>query len=209
MTTILANLITDYKQTANLPPKRKHCPCCFSEQATFKQHDCRTRELRYIASFWVKTFVLTLFRWKCCVCNETFTVYPQFLLPYKRFITPSMLLLCHNYLCQGEASYRDIAHPDKSQYAYQNNHSQEFSHVTIWNWFKGLFPFTKNIHKVIMLLFRADPNCSIHRELIPINSCKYRSEARKICLEQVEPVLRISQWKHHKINVSNFPTIVN
>ncbi|MDX2504827.1 MAG: DUF6431 domain-containing protein [Gammaproteobacteria bacterium] len=210
MPPLLVNLIADYEQNANLPPIWKCCPCCFSEQASFKQHDCRIRELRYVVTFWVKTFLLTLFRWKCSVCKETFTVYPRFLLPYKRFITPSMLSLCRDYLSVGEATYRDIAHPGKSQYAYENNGSQEFSHVTIWNWFKGLLPFAKNAHKTILLLFRVVPDSSIHREVIPVNSRKYQSEERKICLEQVEFVIRVAgELGKSRIYVSNFPTTLN
>lgn len=210
MPPLLVNLIADYEQNANLPPIRKCCPCCFSEQATFKQHDSRARELRYVVTFWVKTFLLTLFRWKCSVCNATFTVYPRFLLPYKRFITPSMLSLCQNYLRVGEASYRDIAYPGKSQYAYENNGSRELSHVSVWNWFKGLLPFAQNAHKTIQLLFRAVPDSSIHREVIPVNSRKYQSEERQICLEQVELVIRVAgALGKSRINVSHFPTTLN
>jgi len=210
MNTLLINLIADYEHNANLPPVRKCCPCCFSEQAIFKQHDCRTRELRYIMTFWVKTFLLTLFRWKCSVCKETFTVYPKFLLPYKRFITPSMLLLCQHYINMGEATYRDIAHPEKSHYAYESNSSRELSHVSIWNWFKGLLPVVKNAHELMLLLFRAKPDNSLHRDVIPINPHKYQSEKRKICLEQVELVLRVAEnLKRSNINVSNFPTMLN
>ena len=210
MTPLLTDLIADYEQTTHSPPKNKRCPCCFSEQVSFKRHDCRTRELRYVVTVWVKLFSLTLFRWKCSVCKGTFTVYPKFLLPYKRFITPSILLLCQQYLSKGEETYRDTAHPDKSQYLYENNDSQEFSHVSIWNWFKGLLPFAKNAHKAIALLFRAKPDSALHREVIPINSRKYRSESRRACLEQVELILRIAaELGRHKINVSSFPTIVN
>ena len=210
MKTLLTDLIDDYEQNATFPPNRKCCPCCFSEQATFKRHDSRTRELRYLVTFWVNTFLLTLFRWKCSVCKESFTVYPDFLLPYKRFITPSMLLLCQQYLRRGEASYREIAHPEKSHYVYNGKDSQELSHVSIWNWFKSLLPFARNAHKVIGHLFQIDPDSSIHREVIPINPHKYRSENRKNCLEQVELVTRISgEIERLNLNVSHFPTIVN
>jgi len=210
MAPLLTALITRYEQTANLPPCLERCPCCHSEQVIFKQHDCRTRELRYCVTFWVKTFLLTLFRWKCSVCKGTFTVYPEFLLPYKRFITPSMLSLCQQYLSQGEATYRQIVRPDGSQYVYENNSTQELSHVSLWNWFKGLSPFSRYAHQAVQLLFQVVPDSSIHREVIPINPHKYRSDPRKHCLQQMELILRVLRHLgQHKINVRIFPTIVN
>ena len=206
----LQDLISHYQHMSNFPPNLNRCPCCQSEQVTFKQHDSRTRELRYCVTFWVNTFLLTLFRWKCSVCNATFTVYPEFLLPYKRFITPSMLLLCRDYLSTGKATYRQTVRPGGSQFAYKNNNNQELSHVSLWNWFKGLSVFNQYAHKAVKLLFKAVPDNSIHREFIPINPHKYQSESRRHCLEKVEFILRvIRHLSKHRINVRIFPTILN
>ncbi len=210
MTTILADLISSYQKSANIPPCLEHCPRCRSENATYKQHDCRTRELRYCDNYFVKTFLLTLFRWKCRVCEGTFTIYPAFLLPYKRFITPSIRVLCQKYLSMGESSYREIVHPEGSHYAYRDDDNKELSHVSLWNWFKGLSSFTQYARKGIQLLFRAVPDCSIHRDVIPINPRKYRSDDRKHCLEQTELVLRvIDYFDEHNIDVNIFPTTMN
>ena len=210
MTPKLNDLIADYQRTANLSPCLESCPLCYSHNITFKQHDSRTRELRYCEYFFVKTFLLTLFRFKCSVCKKTFTFYPDFLLPYKRFITPSILSLCQAYLSMGEASYRQIVRPNDSQYAYQDSSNQELSHVSLWNWFKGLSALSTSAHKAAHWLFQLIPDCPVHRDVTPVNPRKYRSEARLACLQQAEWVIRVNHYlQEHTINVRLFPTIVN
>ncbi len=209
MDQILNDLISNYKHNANLSPCLECCPRCYSKQVTFKQHDCRSRELRYFVNFFVKTFLLNLYRWKCSICKTTFTFYPDFLLPYKRFITPSIQLLCQKYIKMGEASYREIAHPQGSQYTY-NNSSQEFSHVSIWNWIKGLSVYEKYAYKAAQLLLRVIPDGYIHRDIIPINPNKYQSDHRRQYLEKTELVIRVVEYlDRHNIKRSIFPTVVN
>ena len=129
----LQDLISHYQHMSNFPPNLNRCPCCQSEQVTFKQH-----------------------------------------------------------------------------FAYKNNNNQELSHVSLWNWFKGLSVFNQYAHKAVKLLFKAVPDNSIHREFIPINPHKYQSESRRHCLEKVEFILRvIRHLSKHRINVRIFPTILN
>jgi hypothetical protein len=207
---LIGKTMSRYQQNANISPNLKHCPRCQSKNVVYKQHDCRTRNLRYLENFLVKTFQLILFRWKCTVCEKSFTVYPAFLLPYKRFITPSICQLCQQYLRMGEATYRQIVHPEERHYAYVDDDNKELSHVSLWNWFNSLSIFAEYARKGVQLLLRTVPESSIHRDIIPINSRKYKSDDRKHCLEQTELVLRVVRHFHeHNIDVKIFPTILN
>ena len=48
-----------------------------------------------------------LSRWKCPACKRSFTEYPDFALPYKRYTRQEILALCEKYLKLEWTTYRD------------------------------------------------------------------------------------------------------
>ncbi len=44
-------------------------------------------------------------RWKCQLYKRTFTVYPEFALPYKRYLLPDIIELAAKYLEDDRQTY--------------------------------------------------------------------------------------------------------
>ena len=202
-------MIDDYVQKANLPPLLDRCPCCHSDNVSFKQHDNRKRKINFFTDeLIIQIEIILLFRWKCYFCKDKFTVYPDFLLPYKRFITNDILKLCHDYIKRGTTSYRKIVQPHGSHYVYSSTDSCELSHVTVWNWFKTLASFMETAHKATLLLVKKIPNCGIHRDILPITARKFQSEQRHQLLKISECVMRTYDTiDKFNLNINIFPII--
>jgi hypothetical protein len=207
----LIEKITKYNKKANLPPKLDKCHYCHVENTLFKQHDSRERKVRILLeNLSIQMIIITLFRWKCIYCNRTFTFYPCFLMPYKRFATDSIMKLNENYIHIGETSYRKIVRPNGSHYAYDdNNKFCELSHSTVWNWVQTLANSSSIAKKAINLLVKKNNLCEIHRKSVPINPRKYQSKQRKELLIKAEEVLRTYRFLIlDKIEINLFPKIL-
>ena len=54
----------------------------------------------------VETIACTLVRWRCPVCRRTFTEYPFFATPHKRYLRPQMMSRALQYVEDDAVSYR-------------------------------------------------------------------------------------------------------
>lgn len=61
-------------------------PRCFTQPNSFKLHECRKRYFRYTIGCFVEVILTLLARWRCSECGKTFTAYPSFASPHKRYI---------------------------------------------------------------------------------------------------------------------------
>ena len=82
----------------NFGPPDCACDNCGQREGIFKLHECRKRLLRFAAEAVVETVATLLPRWKCLPCGATFTQYPPFVAPHKRFVLADIVLLCRKYL---------------------------------------------------------------------------------------------------------------
>ena len=203
--------IAKYTQEANLPPKLDKCCFCHVENASFKQHDCRERKIRILLSdLTIQITKIFLFRWKCTLCNHKFIFYPKFLMPYKRFTTDSIIKLNENYINTGETSYRKIAHPHESHYAYDSLVKFcELSHSTLWNWMQTIADSIDIAKRAVNILIKKNYSCTIHRDVLPINPKKFRCEQRKGLLIKAEEVLRTQRFlTQYEIDINLFPRVL-
>ena len=74
------------------------CPSCRQTPPSYRQHARRQRQFCVIAGQWVYRFFTTLIRWKCVLCGTTFTFYPSFCVPYKRFVLAEITRLSGAYV---------------------------------------------------------------------------------------------------------------
>lgn len=105
---------TDSILSASIQSPQRSCPHCFEISDTFKLHESRKRGFRFIVGGFVRIIISLLVRWKCPICGRTFTAYPDFALPYKRYVLMDIEGLSEDYLenektyqqtvsCEGEA----------------------------------------------------------------------------------------------------------
>jgi len=126
--------------SGEIPEPKECCPRCFSKPGTFKLHECRKRAFRYIAGNFVKVLITLLARWKCLDCGKTFTIYPPFAAPHKRYTMTDILSL-RNKLIQDEQQtcYTAVTH-EGSPIGYQEENEKNVDHFlapsTLWRWIK-------------------------------------------------------------------------
>jgi len=168
----------------NLPP----CRCCKSD--IFKQHATRERQFYVTSEDMVKVILGLLNRWKCLGCGKTFTDYPEFAVPYKRYIVPIIKKYISLYTEDHLASYRKIiirnciGYPDSEQ---------QLNHTSIHRWIKTFGSYSKIIRTAQDIYLQAKPQSSICRELtsLSIPLAKYRTQERKTLLQRCRQLLKI------------------
>ena len=151
------------------------CQYCHQKPKFFKLHESRKRQFRLVVENIVKTTVSFLLRWRCLLCNTTFTEYPPFAAPHKRFILTDINRLGQKYLSNDTLSYRavvkengvDIGYPDSNDLC-----EQFISHSTVWRFMIYLAAG-----------YQVKRQQFIMAKKVPLISCfKYRSNKRKTLL---------------------------
>lgn len=189
------------------------CPQCKSERG-FRQHDCRSRHVLAIVVGFVVPFMICLKRWKCCSCGTSFTRYPEFLVPYKRYVLAAVAALSEQYLNEPETSYRDVVQPEGMALGYAGNKDsaideRQLSHTTLWRWITWLGSMPGLTNQAVDLLRQRDPGFDLHRAVSPIFPGKYRSVKRRGTLEQVAELIRTGRRFAEHFSRRVFPTLCN
>jgi len=173
----------------NLPD----CPCCKTASKFFKRHELKERQFNIIENLIVHIVIGLLIRWKCPGCNITFTQYPWFAIPYKRYMLPTIIDLCWQYLENALLTYRKLV---EVWCPVEHKSGMILQHSTIHRWITTLGCYSVIIRESQKLIFKADPSLSIVKDLsnISVFGRKYKNSDRKtilinckklICLEKV------------------------
>ena len=185
----------------NLPP----CPRCFVDSIFFKQHAYRDRKFFVIVDMMVKTIFSALLRFKCPGCGQTFTYYPDFALPYKRYTRQTLTHLSRSYLQNPDATYQKAAMVDGSVPGYPDG-EQTLAPSTIHRFITDLSRLITSTRKALDLILQQKPASTICRDLakfsLPLK--KYKSITRKDILLQCLKFLAIESLFHHTFRTSIF-----
>lgn len=154
------------------------CSSCHEKSDDYKLHECRERQLRVVIEDIVKVIITFLLRWKCPLCQSTFTDYPPFIKPHKRFILSDMCRLSQTYLESEKVTYRDTVKHKSSDIGYIDPESglceQFLSHSTIYR-FMG---------------YLADIFPSLPVNVFEISPDKYRTTTRRSILARALATIR-------------------
>ncbi len=183
-----------------------NCVDCDTEAEFFKRHEARQRQFYSIVDDMVKITLGLLIRWKCVGCGKTFTGYPYFAVPYKRYTLPTIKKYSGLYTEDHQASYRKVIL--KNIIGYPGS-EQQFSHSSIYRWITSLGNYSNIIRNAQDLYLQAKPESSISRELalLTIPSKKYQTEERQSILQRCRQLLRLDEKYSALFNVSIFPNI--
>jgi hypothetical protein len=128
------------------------CPRCHSVLAKFIVHEYRKRTLLYIVGLYVYQAIAIFIRWKCTVCQKTFTEYPPFALPNKRYVSFGIEQLCQEYIDDPLATYRKTA---SNRGYHSEDHSvideRQLSHSTVWRWMTCLEQVSQHLANLFNL----------------------------------------------------------
>jgi len=162
-----------------LPP----CSGCNLKCAWFKRHEARRRIFYVVVDQIVHTVFGLLVRWKCPACGKTFTQYPDFALPYKRYTLPTILDFSSRYTESPTMTYRKTVR--SAQLGYKGSERQ-LEHSTVHRWLTGLGGLTKTVAYAADTLLQIAPSSSacLYAARLPVEPAKYRSDERKSLLQR-------------------------
>lgn len=192
-----------------LPDDLRYCPHCKEIHTLFKQHDSRKRLFLVIVGSFVKIIRSFLGRWKCTLCGHTFTYYPDFAVPYKRYVKGNILILCEKYLGNDDATYRKVIEHDGSAIGYDSGtekiDERQLVGSTVWRWLGFLGLLKECVRKSLDLIKQKDPSTKVFRQIHPVHYKKYRSEERKDVLNYAMRLLFVEEEFKKLFSVSIFP----
>jgi hypothetical protein len=132
-------------------------------------------------------------RFKCSACGRTFTEYPSFALPHKRYTTPSILDRARRFFQGRGISYRRAMWVDRQRIVYAAHDGGEdlrqLSHTTLWRWVGWLGGDSGQLAAGLRLIRDKDPGTDLFRRLYPIDPSRYRSEERRQVLQDAARLL--------------------
>jgi hypothetical protein len=148
-------------------------------------------------------------RFKCPACGRTFTDYPAFALPHKRYTTQSILDRARRFFQGCGVAYRQAVWVGRQRIVYAPHDGQEdlrqLSHVTLWRWLGRLGGMTGLLAGVSKLIRDKDPTADLFRRLYPIDPRRYRSEQRRQVLQNAARLLDAAEWFERLFGVRFFP----
>ena len=186
------------------------CPYCDAQRARFKQHGVRKRLFLVFADWVVQRVWSYLTRWKCPLCKRTFTLYPDFALPFKRYLLAFIQERCAAYVEDRARTYRQgveekgepISHEDADKGA-------ELWPSTLWRWVDTLGRFPVTVRQALHLIKQKDPATGVFRELgrLRIREGKFRSEGRRILLQRCRELVTADRVYGWLFSVPVFPDL--
>ena len=185
----------------NLPP----CPQCSVESAFFKEHAYRDRTFLVIVDMLVKTVFSVLLRFRCPECGKTFTYYPDFALPYKRYTRQTVTHFSRSYVQDPDATYQKAAMVGTSVPGYPGD-QQTLAPSTIHGFITSVSGLAITAQRALDLVLQEDPASAICRDIaqLTVAGQKYKSKARKGTLVQCLKFLAIEPLFHRIFNTSIF-----
>ena len=167
---------------------QRSCPKCGTFHGSFRPHERKRRSFLIIVDRLVCKMSSFLMRWKCLLCNQTFTEYPPFALPYKRYVKGEVLKFCQRYVEEDQATYRSKVRVNGMPVCYEGQGEEiddrRLVPSTLWRWVDFLGGMKKTLQEALRLIRQKAPSSGIFREIYPIASQKYRSDARRIVLQR-------------------------
>ena len=186
------------------------CPCCHGRPVRFKRHGVRLRVFLVFASEVIRRVWSYLTRWKCPLCRRTFTLYPGFALPFKRYVLPFIFARCTAYVEDVVRTYRDGVNEAGSPISHEDaDGGMELWPSTLWRWVARLGRFPVTVRQALNLIKQKDPSTDVFRALgrLRIRAGKFRSEARKRLLQRGRELVTVDQESARLFTASVFPDL--
>ena len=204
-----------------IPCNMKTCPNCRLSPDCFNLHDVRERTFLVVVQRLVRTVLSLLVRWKCPLCGKTFTDYPSFALPYKRYVRQTVMDAVRRCLENDRMSYRqgvckqdtidwnvDPAKPSLPVYYEGKGRTideRALAHSTLHHWITTLGSFKQTVRTTLSLLIARGSD--VHRKARPIPARKYRSQARRTLLQDSLLLFNAEDEFRFLFGISIFPQL--
>lgn len=162
---------------------RVDCPICEGVPDAFKVHERRRRWFYVVAGRFVERLISLLIRWKCPLCGKTFTQYPPFALPHKRYVRQVVEALAGKYVREESCTYREAVKVRGGAIGYASPEDDEIDerqlvHSTVWRWLSFLGKMKETLRKAHGLIRAKAPSSELFRNAVSIDHRKYHSISR-------------------------------
>jgi hypothetical protein len=213
----LLEAIQNYTRQVEQGPVRcpwHRCPHCGRTVESFTLHDRRKREFLVVVGRLVQRVLSWLTRWRCPRCQKRLTLYPDFALPYKRYVRGAVFHFSTDYLAHDERSYRQAVEEGGMAIFYEAAEGEEESidertlaPSTLHRWIGSLAALPTTVAEALGLIRAQWPSCGIFRQLLQIvfPSHKYRSEKRRLQLQEALTLLTTETTYQGLFKISIFP----
>jgi hypothetical protein len=197
--------------SSQVPKDLITCPHCHQRPPIFKLHDVRTRKFLVVIEELVHLLQGLLARWKCTVCGNCFTWYPDFALPYKRYVKDSIVKLSRKYVEDDNTTYNDVVQHQSSLIAYNTDKGIEercLAGSTVHRWLSWMGETLKApLSRALELIRQKDPSCNIFRVVRPVAAQKYRGHRRRSILDSAIRFLTAEGVYNSLFGQSIFPRL--
>jgi len=185
------------------------CPRCSGQPGSFKLHATRKRQFLVIVNRLVHRVLSALTRWKCPLCGKTFTQYPEFALPHKRYVGPDVCRLSERYVTDDGVSYRRGVQVERMAVCYGGGDGQSIDDRVLWpstlhRWVGFVGGLKDTLRCAWQLIRGKSATCDVFRKMLPVPCWKYRSAQRREVLQTCGRVLRTDRAFRIHFGVSFF-----
>ena len=188
------------------------CLRCGKRTDDFTLHDRRQRSFLVALERLVHKVLVWLARWKCRLCGATFTLYPPFALPFKRYVTLTVLTLSESYLENDALTYRKAVLHDGMPIFHESKEAgsldeRTLQHSTLHRWFALFGALARTRREALRLIRQKSPGSGVFRKILPIPPWKYRSDERRGALGRSRQLL-VAEAEYRAIfKISIFPQL--
>jgi hypothetical protein len=151
-----------------------------------------------------------LTRWKCSFCRRTFTLYPAFALPFKRYVLAFIWGRCAAYAEDEAHTYREGVQAEGMAISHENADSgMALWPSTLWRWVSTLGGFPETVRQALHLIKQKDPSTGVFRQLggLQLRKGKYRGEERKAMLQRCRALVITERAYAPLFHASLFPDL--
>lgn len=184
----------------NNPPKElKRCPKCKRNHEKFRLHALRERIFLLIVGSLVQEVRSFLGRFMCGLCQGSFTCYPAYALPYKRYLRPQIQEKSQEYVQESAKTYEEVASYEKGPIFHEKSaksseqemakpqspakQEKEFAKSSVWRWLSFFGKQQENLTRALDLIRQKNPQTKLLRHVYGIAPRKYKSQSRKGLLQ--------------------------
>jgi hypothetical protein len=188
----------------------ERCPRCQGYPREFQWHGVRRRVFLVFVFGLVEAVASRLTRWKCVLCSRTFTLYPGFALPYKRYVLVFIQARCAGYVEDAGCSYRTGVQEGGEPIFYRDpDRGAVLPPSTLWRWVTSLGSLPATVRQALVLVKQKDPSTGIFRTLgtLRVAAHKFRSPPRQRILVRCLHLVHVESVYAALFGVSVFPEL--
>jgi len=148
-------------------------------------------------------------RFECPACGRTFTEYPSFASPHKRYAAASILDRVRRFFQGLGVPCRKAMWVDRQRIVYAPHNGREdlrqLSHTTLWRWLGWLGGTTMLRGEGSKLIRDKDPAVDLFRRPCPLDPRRNRSGQRRQVLQNAARLLDAAERFERLFGAQFFP----